>query len=43
LEYSPRAQKKHDPQKMLNGTMTRSPGRTLRTDPPTSSTTPTNS
>ena len=25
LEYRPRAQKKHEPQKMLNGTITRSP------------------
>jgi hypothetical protein len=43
LEYSPRAQYQQDPQKMLNGTITRSPGERLRTDGPTSSTTPTNS
>ena len=36
LEYRPRAQKKHDPQKMLNGTITRSPGLRFCTDEPTS-------
>src|SRR3712207_119568 len=43
LEYNPRAQKKHEPQKTLNGTITRSPGFRFCTDEPTSSTTPTNS
>jgi hypothetical protein len=43
LEYRPRAQKKHDPQKMLNGTMTRSPRFRFCTEEPTSSTTPMNS
>lgn len=40
LEYRPRAQNQHVPQKTLNGTMTRSPGRRSRTSGPTSSTTP---
>ncbi len=43
LEYRPRAQKKHDPQNTLNGTMTRSPGLRFSTDGPTSSITPMNS
>ena len=44
LEYSPRAQKKQDPQKMLNGTITRSPDRAGSAPTgPTSSTTPMNS
>ena len=43
LEYSPRAQKKQEPQKMLNGTITRSPRLRFCTDEPTSSTTPMNS
>src|SRR5919107_844976 len=43
LEYSPRAQNQHDPQKMLNGTITRSPTRRFCTDGPTCSTTPMNS
>ena len=34
LEYRPRAQKKHEPQKMLNGTMTRSPTFRFCTDEP---------
>ena len=41
--YSPRAQNQHDPQKMLNGTRTRSPRLRFWTDEPTSSTTPMNS
>ncbi len=43
LEKSPRAQKKQLPQKMLNGTITRSPGFRLCTDEPTCSTVPMNS
>lgn len=39
----PRAQKKHVPQKMLNGTITRSPTDRFSTDEPTSSTRPMNS
>ena len=43
LEYRPRAQYQHEPQKMLNGTITRSPTCRFCTDEPTSSTTPMNS
>jgi hypothetical protein len=43
FEYSPRAQNQHVPQKMLKGTMTRSPRFRFRTLGPTSSTTPMNS
>jgi hypothetical protein len=43
FEYSPRAQNQQLPQKMLNGTITRSPGVRFRTDEPTRSTTPMNS
>src|SRR3954468_9745860 len=43
LEYSPRAQNQHVPQKMVKGTMTWSPRLRFRTSEPTSSTTPTNS
>jgi hypothetical protein len=43
LAVSPRSQKKQAPRAMLNGTTTRSPGRSEVTAPPTSSTTPVNS
>jgi hypothetical protein len=43
FEYRPRAQNQQRPQKMLNGTITRSPTSRLRTAGPTSSTTPMNS
>jgi hypothetical protein len=43
LLYNPRAQKKHEPQQMLNGTRTRSPAFRFCTDEPTSWTVPTNS
>src|SRR3954466_13075378 len=43
LPYRPRAQYQHEPQKMLNGTITRSPTFRFATDGPTCSTTPTNS
>src|SRR3712207_4574132 len=43
LEYSPRAQYQHEPQKTLKGTITRSPTCRFCTDEPTSSTTPMNS
>src|SRR5215210_1348354 len=43
LLYSPRAQNQQEPQKMLNGTITRSPTCRFCTDEPTCSTTPMNS
>src|SRR5215218_7900254 len=43
FEYRPRAQNQHVPQKMLNGTITRSPTFRFCTDDPTCSTTPMNS
>jgi hypothetical protein len=43
LPYRPRAQNQHEPQKMLNGTITRSPTSRFCTDGPTSCTTPMNS
>ncbi len=43
FEDRPRAQNQHVPQNTLNGTITRSPTLTFRTDGPTSWTTPMNS
>jgi hypothetical protein len=43
LPYKPRAQYQHEPQKMLNGTITRSPTDRFWTEEPTSCTTPMNS
>ncbi len=43
LEYRPRAQNQQLPQKMLNGTITRSPTCRFCTEEPTCSTTPMNS
>jgi hypothetical protein len=43
LEYSPRLQNQQEPQQMLNGTITRSPGESFSTEEPTCSTTPMNS
>src|ERR1700710_2517308 len=43
FENRPRAQYQHEPQKMLNGTITRSPTLRFCTDDPIASTTPMNS